>query len=221
MPGRAEGARAIALVGPTGTGKTALMEALLFAAGAIERQGGPRRPPSATPAPRPARTAIRSRSTSPTSTSWATATRSSTAPGSVEFSADADHALLAVDLALVVIDPDPDKGRAAAADAARNWSALGVPHALFVNKIDQAHGKIRDLLAALQPSSAAPLVARQIPIWNDDKVTGFVDLALERAFVYRQGQPSEQIDIPADLAERGGRRPASTCWSRWPTTTTS
>ena len=32
MPGRAAGARAIALVGPNGTGKTALMEALLFAA---------------------------------------------------------------------------------------------------------------------------------------------------------------------------------------------
>jgi elongation factor G len=61
---------------------------------------------------------------------------------------------------------------------------------------------VRDLLEAFQPVSAAPLVARQIPIWRDEHVAGFVDLALERAFIYRQGQPSERADIPAELAER-------------------
>src|SRR5690606_32671723 len=45
-------------------------------------------------------------------------------------------------------------------------------------------------------------VARQIPIWEDDKVTGFVDLALERAYHYEPGKPSRIIDIPKDLAER-------------------
>ena len=32
-------------------------------------------------------------------------------------------------------------------------------------------------------------------------MSGFVDLALERAFVYRPGYPSERIDLPPDLAE--------------------
>ena len=45
-------------------------------------------------------------------------------------------------------------------------------------------------------------MARQIPIWEDEKVTGFVDLALERAYLYQPGKPSEIIDIPKDLAER-------------------
>ena len=36
---RAGGTRAIALVGPAGTGKTSLVEALLYASGAINRQG--------------------------------------------------------------------------------------------------------------------------------------------------------------------------------------
>jgi elongation factor G len=58
---------------------------------------------------------------------------------------------------------------------------------VFVNKIDQARGRIRDLLAALQPMSAVPLVARQIPIWEGDKVGGFIDLAMERAYHYRPG----------------------------------
>src|SRR3954465_13308372 len=39
MPGRSDGTRAIALVGPSGAGKTSLAEALLFAGGAIDRQG--------------------------------------------------------------------------------------------------------------------------------------------------------------------------------------
>ena len=38
-PSRAPLSRAIALVGPAGTGKTSLAEALLFASGAINRQG--------------------------------------------------------------------------------------------------------------------------------------------------------------------------------------
>jgi elongation factor G len=79
---------------------------------------------------------------------------------------------------------------------------LGIPHIIFVNRIDQAHGRIRDLLAALQPLSVSPLIARQIPIRDGEKVTGFVDLALERAFHYSPGKPSEAVPIPEELAER-------------------
>jgi elongation factor G len=79
---------------------------------------------------------------------------------------------------------------------------LKIPHAIFINKIDQARGRIRDLLEVLQPVSTLPLVARQVPIWKDDHVSGFVDLALERAFLYQPGKPSQRIDIPAEMAER-------------------
>jgi elongation factor G len=77
---------------------------------------------------------------------------------------------------------------------------------IFVNKIDQARGSIRDLLAALQPMSKAPLVARWIPIREGgpggETITGFVDIALERAYHYRPGRESERMDVPADLAAR-------------------
>jgi ABC-type glutathione transport system ATPase component len=39
MEGKTKGVRAVALVGPAGAGKTTLAEALLFAAGATDRQG--------------------------------------------------------------------------------------------------------------------------------------------------------------------------------------
>src|SRR3546814_82355 len=81
----------------------------------------------------------------------------------------------------------------------RQLEAMHIPHALFVNRIDQARGSIRELLEALQPMSSAALVARQLPIREGDRITGFVDLALERAFHYRPGQSSERIDIPNDM----------------------
>ena len=122
-------------------------------------------------------------------------------PGSVGFAADGARALALADLAIVVVDPDPARAPLAA-PALRTLDELGIPHLIFVNRIDQAHGRIRDLLSALQPMSVSPLIARQIPIREGDKVTGFVDLALERAFHYRPGKDSEQIDIPADLQQR-------------------
>jgi len=78
-----------------------------------------------------------------------------------------------------------------------------VPHALFVNRIDQARVRVEELMAALQPLSKTPLVARQLPIWNGEHVGGFIDLALERAFIYRTGQPSEQVEIPPELQGEG------------------
>src|SRR5688572_15436168 len=202
MPERSVGTRTIALVGPGGAGKTSLAEALLFASGTLDRQGSV-----------DAGTSVGD--SSPEARSRAGSTELNLmhfdflgdrfaivdSPGSVGFSADGALAVAAADLAVVVVDPDTDRA-ILAEPALRQLEALGVPHLIFVNKIDQARGGIRDLLEALQPMSSSPLVARQIPIREGEKVTGFVDLALERAFKYRPGKPSEQIDIPADLADR-------------------
>jgi elongation factor G len=202
MPERSVGSRTVALVGPGGGGKTSLAEALLFAAGTIDRQGS-----------------VDAGTSVGDSSAEARARRGSTelnlmhfdfmgdrfvvvdTPGSVGFSADGALAVAAADLAVVVVDPEADRALLAE-PTLRQLEAMGVPHLIFVNKIDQARGSIRALLEALQPMSSSPLVARQIPIREGEKVTGFVDLALERAFKYRPGQPSEQIEIPADLAER-------------------
>ena len=61
---------------------------------------------------------------------------------------------------------------------------------------------MRDILPILQPASSKPLVLRQIPIWENGVASGFVDLALERAFVYRPQAQSEVIEMPATVKER-------------------
>jgi elongation factor G len=202
MPTRAAGTRTIALVGPGGAGKTSLAEALLFAAGAIGRQGSVADGSSVGDASPEAR--ARGGSTEINLIHYDYMEDRYTlvdAPGSVGFAADGALGMAAADLALVVVDPDP--ARALLAEPTlRRLEALGVPHMIFVNKIDQARGSIQALLEALQPMSASPLIARWIPIRDGEKISGFVDIALERAYYYRPGQPSEQKDIPADLAER-------------------
>jgi elongation factor G len=198
----AKGTRVIALVGPAGAGKTSLAEAMLFAAGTTDRLGstangssiGDSSPESRQ---RGGSTELNLYNFDYLGDSFAVLD----APGSVGFAADGTRALAIADVAIVVVDPDPARAPLAA-PALRALDELGIPHLIFVNRIDQAHGRVRDLLSALQPMSVSPLIARQVPIWDGEKVSGFVDLALERAFKYRAGQQSERIEIPPELQDR-------------------
>jgi len=178
------------------------MEALLYSAGAIERQGAVLAGTTVGDASPEAR--ARGQSVEMSIASFAhDGDRYALIdlPGSTEFAGELDHTLAAVDLAIVVCDPDPDKA-ILLQPTLIELDRLGVPRLLFVNKMDTARGRLRDLLEALQAVSSVPLVARQIPIWENEKATGYVDLALERAYVYRAGKPSERVDIPRDVVDR-------------------
>ena len=122
-------------------------------------------------------------------------------PGSVEFAHDMRAALPAVDAAVIVCEADERK-LPQLQIIMRELEDLGIPRFLFLNKIDKANKRIRETLATLQPASRTPLVLRQIPIWKGDLIAGFVDLALERAFVYREHMPSEVIDLEAGDLDR-------------------
>ena len=200
--GESKGTRVIALVGPAGAGKTSLAEAMLFAAGTTDRLGstangsgiGDSSPESRQ---RGGSTELYLYNFDYLGDSFAILD----CPGSIGFSADGIRALAVADVAIVVVDPDPARAPLAA-PALRALDERGIPHLIFVNRIDQAHGRVRDLLSAIQPVSVSPLIARQIPIRDGEKVSGFVDLALERAFKYRPSAQSERIEIPADLHDR-------------------
>ena len=192
------GPRTVALVGPYGSGKTTLLEAVLFANGTISRKGSV----AAGNAVGDTTPEARARQMS-VEVNCATTTfidQSFTfidCPGSIEFLQDTLFTLHGVDAAIVVIEPEPAKVQMLKPYMKR-LADLKIPHIMFVNKIDKAQGTLTDILAALQKSSDTPLLLRQIPIWENEQCTGFIDLALERAFAFRDGQPSEQVDI-ADM----------------------
>ena len=122
-------------------------------------------------------------------------------PGSIEFAQEAQNALMAADVAVVVCEAVADRALTLA-PTLKFLDDHDIPHILFVNKMDTATGRVRDLLAALQAMSAHPLVLRHVPIRDGDAVAGYVDLASERAYRYQPGKPSALIQMPDTERDR-------------------
>jgi elongation factor G len=196
------GPRCIALVGPFQSGKTTLLEAIMARTGAIPRAGSVDAGTSVGDASAEARDHKMGVGLTAVTTSFMGDSYTFIdCPGSVEFANDMRAALPAVDAAVVVCEAD-EKKLPQLQIILRELEELKIPRFLFLNKIDRANKRIRESLAMLQPASRVPLVLRQIPIWNGDLIEGFVDLALERAFVYREHKASEVMELEGGNLDR-------------------
>src|SRR6201997_1657591 len=196
------GPRCIALVGPFQSGKTTLLEAILARTGAVPRAGSVDAGTSVGDTSAEARHHKMSVAlTAATTNFMGDSYTFIDCPGSVEFAHDMRAALPAVDAAVVVCEAD-EKKLPQLQIILRELEELKIPRFLFLNKIDRANKRIRETLATLQPASRVPLVLRQIPIWNGELIEGFVDLALERAFVYREHKASEVIELEGGNLDR-------------------
>ena len=197
-----KGPRCIALVGPFQSGKTTLLEAILARTGAIQRQGTVDAGTSVGDASKEARSHKMSVEASVASASFMGDNYTFIdCPGSIEFIQDMRSALPAVDAAVVVCEADEKKVPQLQL-ILRELEDLNIPRFLFLNKIDKADKRVRETLKLLQPASRVPLLLRQIPIWHGDIISGFVDLALERAHVYKEFAPSEVIELAGEDRDR-------------------
>lgn len=196
------GPRCIALVGPFQSGKTTLLEAILARTGAIPHAGSVESGSSVGDASMEARRHKMGVGLSAATTSFMGDNYTFIdCPGSIEFAHDMRAAIPAVDAAVVVCEAD-EKKLPQLQIVLRELEDLGIPRFIFLNKIDRANQRVRETLATLQPASRVPLVLRQIPIWNGDLIEGFVDLALERAFVYREHKASEVVELDGGNLDR-------------------
>ena len=194
---RLTGPRLIALVGPFQSGKTTLLESILARTGALARTGNVRDGSTVGDSSAEARAHVMSVEANVASTEYLGERYTFIdCPGSLEFAQDMRNILAVCDAAIVVCEADPRK-MAALQIILRDLEELKIPRLLFLNKIDANGSGIRDTLAMLQPASRANRLLRQIPIFENGIATGFIDLALERAFIYREHAPSIMIDLPA------------------------
>jgi elongation factor G len=197
-----KGPRCIALVGPFQSGKTTLLDAILARTGGIQRQGTVDAGTSVGDNSKEARAHKMSvEATFATTTFMGDSYTFVDCPGSVEFIHDMRAVLPAIDAAVVVCEADEKKVPQLQL-ILRELEDQNIPRFLFLNKIDKADTRVRETIQLLQPASRIPLLLRQIPIWNGEMIAGFVDLALERAFVYKENAPSEIVDLSGDTLDR-------------------
>jgi elongation factor G len=198
---RATGPRCVALVGPFQSGKTTLLEAILARTGAIQRQGTVEAGNTVGDASKEARHHRMSVELTAATTNFMGDNYTFLdCPGSVEFVHDMRAVLPAIDVAIVVCEMDEKKVPQLQL-ILRELEDKKIPRILFVNKIDKGDAGVHDVLKLLQPASRTKLILRQIPTFSGDIISGFVDLALERAFVYKEHAPSEVVPLEGDVAD--------------------
>jgi elongation factor G len=200
--GRPTGPRAIALVGPFQSGKTTLLEAILARTGVIPRQGTIEAGNTVGDASKEARHHRMSVELTVATTNFMGDSYTFLdCPGSVEFVHDMRAVLPAIDVAVIVCEMDEKKVPQLQL-ILRELEDQKIPRILFLNKIDKADAGVHDALRLLQGASRTKLVLRQIPTFSGDIISGFVDLALERAFVYKEHAPSQVVPLEGELADR-------------------
>lgn len=199
--------RNVAIVGPYLSGKTTLLESLLFVTGAITRKGSIRDGNTVGDNAAEARDRQMSVEVSAASTEYEGVRFTFVdCPGSVEFAQETYNALMGVDAAVVVCEPANDNNENGLRQKVLTLAPLfkflddwEIPHLVFINKMDRVSNNFLDMLHALKAVSKRPLVPHQYPIIQDEQLTGFIDLVSEQAYQYHPGAPADPIPFPESL----------------------
>ncbi|MEQ1759046.1 MAG: elongation factor G [Vicinamibacterales bacterium] len=196
--------RNIAVVGHGGCGKTQLISALLFGAGAVNRLGRVDDGTTTTDFDDEEISRKHTLSASLAHLEWqGQKVNIVDTPGFANFLADARSALRVVEGALVVVD-----GVAGAeVQTEKLWAeaaALGLPRLVVVNRLDRDRASLARSLESLRSHCAREIVPVQLPIGEEREFGGVIDLIRMTAVQFsRDGSGrADESPIPEALVDR-------------------
>jgi len=193
--------RNVAVLGHRGSGKTSLVEAMLFAAGETNRLGSVAEGTTVTDYDDDERRRTMSISASLCHLTWnGVKVNLIDTPGEPSFQGDTLTALRAVDAALMVLNASAG----VEVQTERLWSRcdeLGLPRAAVVNMLDRERADFDATMEAFR-DLAPGAVAIQMPIGSEAGFRGVVNLVSMTATTYDGGSPAGSTGpIPDDLAD--------------------
>jgi elongation factor G len=194
--------RNVAVVGHRGTGKTSLVEAMLFQSGAANRLGTVEAGNTVTDWDEDEQRRQMSLSASLAHAEWQDRKINLIdTPGDAGFQGDAIACLTVADGALVVVSAV----MGVEVGTARVWKRAeegGLARVVFVNMLDRERADFYRALGQLQEQFSSRCVAVCLPIGEEHELTGIVDLLHMKAYMSPEGGKEETPgEIPAELAD--------------------
>jgi elongation factor G len=196
--------RNVAVVGHRGSGKTSLHEALLFAAGAVNRLGSVADGSTASDSDPDEKARRMSISLALSSFEWQERkVNLIDTPGDPSFVADALGALRVCESAVFVVNAV----MGVEVHTNRLWqraAELDLARLVFVNMLDRERADFFRTLDSLKAAFGQHVVATEIPIGSEHEIRGIIDLVDMKAYEYDDQTPPtrencREIPIAAEL----------------------
>ena len=193
--------RNVAVVGHNGTGKTSLVESMLYYTGAIpkaESVAGGKTTSDFTEEEIARKISVH---TALASTEWmGKRINILDTPGTADFIGEAICSFRSAEAALMLVDARDG----AQIETIKLWRRLDTrnkPRAVFINKMDKERANSRDVLDNLTEEFHSNFAPVTIPIGYAEEFKGVINLIENQAYKFNPNGKEEIIPIPADMAE--------------------
>ena len=193
--------RNVAVVGHNGTGKTSLVESMLYYTGAIpkaEAVAGGKTTSDFTEEEIARKISVH---TALASTEWmGKRINILDTPGTADFIGEAICSFRSAEAALMLVDARDG----AQIETIKLWRRLDTrnkPRAVFINKMDKERANSRDVLDNLTEEFHSNFAPVTIPIGYAEEFKGVINLIENQAYKFNPNGKEEIIPIPADTVE--------------------
>jgi elongation factor G len=198
---RADQIRNVALIAHGGSGKTSLVDAAAFDAGAVTRLGRVDEGASISDTDPDEMKRHQSINLTVVPVEWReTKINLLDTPGYADFVGEVMAGLRVADAAVVVVTAE--KGVEVGTELVWRYAdEHNLPRMVLVNKLDRENTTFQRALDSLRAQFGQKVVPLQIPIGEQAGFTGVVDLVSGKAYTFADGKVS-QTDMPANLADQ-------------------